>query len=97
VNASGIGVEGSSSPIPVELLPEEIYVLDLVLNHAVTPLMAEAKARGGTVANGQGSFLASSAATFLLLTGQEPPPEVMRAALADELGLPAEGIAVVGD
>ena len=97
VNASGIGVEGSSSPIPVELLPEDLYVLDLVLNHAVTPLMAEAKARGGTVANGQGSFLASSAATFLLLTGQEPPPEVMRTALAAELGLPEEGIAVVGD
>jgi shikimate dehydrogenase len=97
VNASGIGVEEGASPIPVELLPDEIYVLDLVLNHAVTPLMAEAKARGGAVANGQGSFLASSAATFLLLTGQEPLPDVMRTALADELGLPAEGIAVVGD
>jgi shikimate dehydrogenase len=97
VNASGIGVEESVSPIPVELLPEDLYVLDLVLNHAVTPLMAEATARGGTVANGQGSFLASSAATFQLLTGQEPPPDVMRAALADELGLPEERIAVVGD
>jgi shikimate dehydrogenase len=97
VNASGIGVEEGASPIPTQLLPDEMYVLDLVLNHAVTPLMAEAKARGGTVANGQGSFLASSAATFLLLTGQEPPPDVMRAALADELGFPEERIAVVGD
>lgn len=97
VNASGIGVEEGASPIPGELLPDELFVLDLVLNHAVTPLMAEAKARGGTVANGQGSFLASSAATFHLLTGREAPAEVMRAALADELGLPEEGIAVVGD
>jgi shikimate dehydrogenase len=97
VNASGIGVEEGASPIPAQLLPEELVVLDLVLNHAVTPLMSEAKARGGMVANGQGSFLASSAATFLLLTGQEAPPEVMRAALAEELGLPEEGIAVVGD
>jgi shikimate dehydrogenase len=97
VNASGIGVEEGASPIPAELLPDDLYVLDLVLNHAVTPLMGEAKTRGGTVANGQGSFLASSAATFLLLTGREAPADVMRAALADELGLPEEGIAVVGD
>jgi shikimate dehydrogenase len=97
VNASGIGVQESASPIPPELLPDDLYVLDLVLNHTVTPLMAQAKARGGTVANGQGSFLASSAATFQLLTGREAPSEVMRAALANELGLPEEGIAVVGD
>jgi len=97
VNASGIGAEEGASPIPAELLPDDLYVLDLVLNRAVTPLMAQAKARGGTVANGQGSFLASSAATFQLLTGREAPSEVMRAALADELGLPEEGIAVVGD
>jgi shikimate dehydrogenase len=97
VNASGIGAEEGASPIPAELLPDDLYVLDLVLNRTVTPLMAQAKSRGGTVANGQGSFLASSAATFQLLTGREAPSEVMRAALADELGLPAEGIAVVGD
>jgi shikimate dehydrogenase len=97
VNTSGIGVEEGTSPIPASLLPDGLFVLDLVLNHAVTPLMREAQARGGTVANGQVSFLASSAVTFQLLTGQEAPPEVMRAALADELGLPVEGIAVVGD
>lgn len=97
VNASGIGVEEGASPIPGELLPDELFVLDLVLNHAVTPLIEEAKARGGTVASGQVSFLAASAAAFQLLTGQEAPPEVMRAALADELGLPEEGFAVVGD
>jgi shikimate dehydrogenase len=97
VNASGIGVEEGASPIPAELLQENLFVLDLVLNHAVTPLMAEAKARGGTVANGQGSFLAGSAVTFRLLSGRDAPPEVMRSALADELGLPEEGIAVVGD
>jgi shikimate dehydrogenase len=97
VNASGIGVVEGASPIPAELLPEELFVLDLVLNHPVTPLMTEANARGGTVANGQASFLASSAVTFQLLSGQEAPMDVMRAALADELGLPEEGIAVVGD
>ena len=97
VNASGIGVEEGASPIPAELLPAGLFVLDLVLNHASTPLLREAQTRGGTVANGQGSFLAASAETFTLVTGDAAPSDVMRAALAAELGLPEEGIAVVGD
>jgi shikimate 5-dehydrogenase len=59
--------------------------------------MRDAQARGGTVANGHASFLAGSAKTFELLTGQPAPADVMRTALAVELGLPEEGIAVVGD
>lgn len=97
VNASGIGVQDGESPLPAALLGAGTFVLDLVLNHASTPLMAEAQSRGGTVANGQASFLAGSAITFQLLTGQAAPADVMRAALAVELGLPEEGIAVVGD
>jgi shikimate dehydrogenase len=97
VNTSGIGVEEGSSPIPAELLPDGLLVLDLVLNHEATPLMRDAEARGGKVANGQVSFLASSAATFGLVTGQAAPAEVMRQALANELGLAIERVAVVGD
>lgn len=97
INASGIGVEQDASPVPEGLLPKELFLLDLVLNHAETALMREAGAQGGSVANGQGSFLAGSEATFRLITGQEPPADAMRAALATELGLPEEGTAVVGD
>ena len=97
VNTSGIGVEEGTSPIPAELLPDGLLLLDLVLNHETTPLMRDALARGGTVANGQVSFLASSAATFSLVTGQAAPADVMRQALADELGLAVERVAVVGD
>jgi shikimate dehydrogenase len=97
VNTSGIGVEEGSSPIPAELLPHGLLVLDLVLNHPDTPLMRDAQERGGTVANGQASFLGSSAATFRLLTGQPAPTDVMRAALAGELGVAIEHVAVVGD
>ena len=97
VNSSGIGVEQGESPIPAHLLPDGLLVLDLVLHHEVTPLMQAAQERGGAVANGQGSFLASSAATFRLLTGGDAPADVMRAALADALGLPVEHLAVVGD
>jgi shikimate dehydrogenase len=97
VNASGIGVEEGTSALPAEMLSSGLFVLDLVLNHASTPLMGDAEARGGTVANGQASFLAASAETFRLLSGRDAPTDVMRSALAVELGLPEEGIAVVGD
>ena len=97
VNSSGIGLEEGASPIPAELLPDGLFVLDLVFNHEVTPLMRAVGERGGTVANGQLSFLASSAATFKLVSGEEAPAEVMRTALATELGVPEEHVAVVGD
>ena len=59
--------------------------------------MREAAARGGTVANGQGSFLVAQAAAYQLWTGAEASMDVMRTALAAHLGLPEEGLAVVGD
>jgi shikimate dehydrogenase len=97
VNTSGVGVEEGASPIPADLLPDGLLVLDLVLNHETTPLMRDAVERGGTVANGQLSFLAASAVTFALVSGQNAPADVMRQALASELGLAVEHVAVVGD
>jgi shikimate dehydrogenase len=97
VNASGIGVEEGESPIPAELLPPDRLVLDLVLNRAATPLMEQAKAEGGTVANGQAAFLRASSETVRLLTGSPPGAETLRSALATELGIPEEALAVVGD
>lgn len=97
INASGIGVEEGESPIPAELIPDERYVLDLVLARPTTPLMEAAQARGGTVANGQAAFIAGCAQTVRLLAGSAPPAEALRAALAVELGVPEETVAVVGD
>lgn len=97
VNATGIGVEEGTSPIPAELIPEGRYVLDLVLHRASTPLMDAARAKDGTVANGQHAFLVSCGQTVRLLTGTEPPVDALKAALAAELGVETEGLAVVGD
>lgn len=97
VNATAIGIEAGETPIDPSVLPDDLYLLDLVLSRVTTPLMTEAKARGGTVANGQASFLAASAVTFRLFTGREAPMEVLRKAMAVELGLPLEGVALVGD
>jgi len=97
VNGSGIGLEAGSTPIPGELLPHNLFFLDLVLQHTTTPLMRDVVERDGTAANGQTAFLASSAATFRLLTGSAAAAEVMRSALAAELGLAEDGTTVVGD
>ncbi len=97
VNASGIGVEEGESPIPADLLPPDRYVLDLVLNRASTPLMEQAAAAGGTVASGQAAFLRASSETVRLLTGTSPTDEALRAAMATELGVPEDALAVVGD
>ncbi|HET8570704.1 MAG TPA: hypothetical protein VFN14_02310 [Candidatus Limnocylindria bacterium] len=95
VNTTAIGIGADENPIEADALPSDLHVLDLVLDHAVTPLMRQAKERGGTVSNGQLSFLRASAETFRLLTGQEAPESVMRETLATELGMPTEGVAVV--
>lgn len=97
INASGIGADEGESPFAADLIPPDRYVLDLVLNRTSTPLMEATSAQGGTVANGQAAFLASTAATVKLLTGTAPPAEAVRTALATELGVPEEALAVVGD
>lgn len=97
VNATVIGLEEGESPLAPDTLAHELYVLDLVLNHPRTPLMEQAEAHGGTVANGQATFLASSAASFRLWTGRDAPMDAMRAALAGELGILEEAITVAGD
>lgn len=97
INASGVGSESDESAIPAELIPKDRFVLDLVLQHAETSLMTVARERGGTVASGQGPFLVACASTVRLLTGASPSDDVLRRALAGELGVPEEGLAVVGD
>jgi shikimate dehydrogenase len=97
VNASGVGADAGEAAIPTDLVPEDRFVLDLVLNRPSTALMDAVLARGGKAANGQAAFLASTSVTVKLLTGQTPPADALRSALAAELGVPIGGIAVLGD
>jgi hypothetical protein len=59
--------------------------------------MEQAAAGGGTVANGQAAFLRAIAEATGLLTGTTPAIDALRPALAAELGVPEEALAVVGD
>ncbi len=96
VNASGPG-DRDGSPVPADLLPDGMWLLDLALHGGPTPLMDAAKGKGATVANGQVAFLAGAAETLRRLTGSTGDAEVLRAALGDHLGVAAADVAVVGD
>ena len=92
VNATSIGLTADVSPIPAEILPPELLVLDLIYSR--TRLLREAEAAGCTVADGELMLLHQGAAAFTLWTGKPAPLELMQQKLheAREGGLrSAEG------
>jgi len=99
VNATSVGLVADETPIPGELIPPDLLLLDLVYNPARTRLMREAEAAGCQVMNGELMLLHQGAASFQLWTGEPAPLDLMRetleAALAERAsaGIPAEGSA----
>ncbi len=92
INASSVGREVEESPLPSELLPPDLLVLDLHCVPEETRLLKEAKTAGATrTLNGDVMLITQSAAAFGLWTGQPAPLEVMRTQLGasrDEPELP---------
>ena len=82
VNATSVGM-GEAGGSPLELAPLGVReaVIDIVYYPAETPLLAQARARGLAHTNGLGMLLHQGALAFRFWTGQQPPLEVMRAAL----------------
>lgn len=79
VNATAIGLADDQSPIPAEVIPTDLLVLDLIYRR--TRLLRDAEAAGCAVADGGLMLLHQGAAAFTLWTGQPAPLEVMQAAL----------------
>jgi shikimate dehydrogenase len=98
VNATSIGLHGEPSPIPGELLPPDLLVLDLIYNPPQTDLLRVAAAAKDTTMNGEVMLLHQGAAAFHLWTGQAAPLDVMsrelEAARASGLESGAESTAV---
>jgi len=89
VNATPLGLAGTDPdalPIDVRLVGPGQFVVDLVPNPAVTPLMRAARDRGAQVAGGLGMLVHQGASAFELWTGRPAPIDVMRAAAARALG-----------
>jgi shikimate dehydrogenase len=81
VNATSIGLTNDESPVPAEIIPPDLFVLDLI--YARTKLLRDAEAAGSTVADGELMLLHQGAAAFTLWTGQAAPLELMQAKLAE--------------
>lgn len=82
INASSVGRDPAVTPIPRELLPAELLVLDLLYEPPESRLVREAKASSAdAVLNGDLMLLNQSAAAFRLWTGQPAPMDLFRARL----------------
>ena len=81
VNATSIGLTADASPVPAEVLNEELLVLDLI--YAKTRLLRDAQSVGATILDGELMLLHQGAAAFTLWTGQPAPLELMQAKLAE--------------
>jgi shikimate dehydrogenase len=89
VNATSIGFVPTETPIPAELLPPDLLVMDLVYNPPQSQLLKDAAAARDTILNGEHMLLQQGARSFELWTGQAAPLDVMQAELdrAREHGL----------
>jgi len=84
VNASAVADAGEQSPIPSELLPPDLLVLDLMYQPRETKLLRDAKAAGATEQmNGDTMLLHQTAAAFNLWTGRDVSLEFLRQQLDD--------------
>ena len=79
INATSIGLHGDVSPIPAEIVPPGLLVMDLIYNPPQTRFLREAAAAGAdSTANGLVMLLHQGTAQFELWTGQPAPLELMR-------------------
>jgi shikimate dehydrogenase len=94
VNATSVGMgnlltpDGRPAPhfpIDPELLQPGQLVVDLVYEPIVTPLLEAARHRGAATVNGVGMLIHQAAHAFRLWTAEDPPLEVMSAAVLGEL------------
>ena len=81
INATSIGLASDESPVPGEIIPADLLVLDLIYNR--TRLLRDAEAAGSTVMDGELMLLHQGAAAFTLWTGQPAPLELMQEKLAE--------------
>ncbi len=92
VNATAVGLSSDETPIPAELLPPELLVLDLIYTPPESRLLRDAKAAGAAATmNGEVMLLHQGAAALELWTGKPAPLDLMRQKLEEARA--GEGIA----
>jgi len=81
VNCTALGMVAAETPIPAELLPPDLLVMDLVYNPPQSRLLRDAAAAGCTTMNGEHMLLQQGGKSFELWTGATAPLDVMQAEL----------------
>ena len=76
VNATSVGMDGSSQPIPTSIvLPEKLLVADVIYQPFETPFLKWARNQGNQSINGLGMLLYQATEAFELWTGKEMPTD----------------------
>ena len=76
VNATSVGMDGTSQPIPTSIvLPDKLMVADVIYQPFETPFLKWARNQGNQSINGLGMLLYQAAEAFELWTGKEMPTD----------------------
>ena len=76
VNATSVGMDGSSQPIPTSIvLPEKLLVADVIYQPFETQFLKWARKQGNQSINGLGMLLYQAAEAFELWAGKEMPTD----------------------
>ena len=76
VNATSVGMDGFSQPIPTSIvLPEKLLVADVIYQPFETPFLKWTRNQGNQSINGLGMLLYQAAEAFELWTGKEMPTD----------------------
>jgi len=91
VNTTSIGMKNSlhpeHSPIPIDLIPNNAVVNDIVYNPIETPLIKAAKMRNASTIGGLDMLVYQGVEAFELWTGRRAPETIMYDAAREALGL----------
>ncbi|MCX6650691.1 MAG: shikimate dehydrogenase [Methanomassiliicoccales archaeon] len=87
VNCTPLGMKGFPMEMPISphSLREGQFVMDIVYNPAVTPLLAEASRKGAVAVSGKDMLIYQALASFELWTGKAAEYEVMEQAFREAL------------
>jgi shikimate dehydrogenase len=77
VNATSIGLDDDTLPVPMELLPQRAVVLDLVYRLGETAWVRAARANGRAASDGLPMLVEQGAASFEIWFGMAPEREAM--------------------
>jgi len=80
---SNPGAAEFAASLPIDALPGDAAVVDMVYEPLETAVLARAKEYGLSTVGGLGMLLHQGAIAFEMWTGFEPPLDIMRSALSD--------------